>query len=136
MCNEVGQDMRHPGAGCAITRERQFCVKRDFFRTRLRVPVKIPVRPRPKRARRLIFLSATDAEERVRPVIELFQFVRASDRARMSCVVRFHDNAFGWEVRFFDCNVFIFGRGAFPTRALAIQWALAERDTLQRERRR
>ena len=53
----------------------------------------------------------------------------------MSCVLRFHDNAFGWEVRFFDCNVFMFGRGAFPTRTLAIQWAVAERDTLRRERR-
>ncbi len=53
----------------------------------------------------------------------------------MSCVVRFHDNAFGWEVRFFECNVFMFGRGAFPTQALAIQWAVAERDTLRRERR-
>jgi hypothetical protein len=49
----------------------------------------------------------------------LFEFVRASDRAPMTCELRFQGENCGWEVQFFVRGDFTFGRGAFVTRARA-----------------
>jgi len=108
----------------------------DFGRTGLRPPIggefrSQPVVPRVEAGVPVDISARTHSEEPVEPVLELFQFVRAFDRARMSCVLRFEGDAFGWDVRFFECNVFVFGRGAFPTRALAVQWAVAERQAME-----
>jgi hypothetical protein len=40
----------------------------------------------------------------------LFAFVRASDRAPMSCELRFHGESYGWEVQFFERGEFMCGR--------------------------
>jgi hypothetical protein len=53
----------------------------------------------------------------------LFEFIRASDRAPMSCELRFHGESYGWEVQFFERGELRSGRGAFVTKALAILWA-------------
>ena len=37
-----------------------------------------------------------------RPGELLFQFVRASDRASLSCELRFHGESFGWEAQFLE----------------------------------
>jgi hypothetical protein len=60
----------------------------------------------------------------------LFAFVRGSDRAPMSCELRFHGESYGWEVQFFERDEFLCGRGAFVTRALAVHWAEEERRAL------
>jgi hypothetical protein len=62
----------------------------------------------------------------------LFEFVRAADRAPMSCVLRFHGESYGWEVQFFERSETCGGRLAFSTRTSAIRWAEAERDALER----
>ena len=62
----------------------------------------------------------------------LFEFVRATDRAPMSCELRFHVESFGWEVQFFVRGDFFSGRGAFVTKALAILWAEQERKEYER----
>jgi len=60
----------------------------------------------------------------------LFEFVRASDRAPMSCELRFNGESYGWEAQFFERGEFHRSRGGFGTRALAEQWASVERDAL------
>ena len=35
-----------------------------------------------------------------RPGERLFEFVRASDKAPMSCELRFHGESYGWEAQF------------------------------------
>jgi hypothetical protein len=57
----------------------------------------------------------------------LYEFVRASDRAPMSCELRFHGQSYGWEVQFFERGEIFASRGAFPTREQAVQWATTER---------
>jgi hypothetical protein len=37
-----------------------------------------------------------------RPGETLFEFLRASDRAPMSCELRFHGESYGWEAQFFE----------------------------------
>jgi hypothetical protein len=62
----------------------------------------------------------------------LFAFRRARDRAAMSCALRFHGQAYGWEVQFFARGDFLCGRrGGVSTRAGAIPWAEQERDTFE-----
>jgi hypothetical protein len=58
-----------------------------------------------------------------RPGELLFEFVRASDRAPMSCELRFHGESYGWEAQFFERGDLLCSRGGFVTRALAVQWA-------------
>jgi len=60
----------------------------------------------------------------------LFEFVRASDTAPMSCELRFNGESYGWEAQFFERGEFHRSRGGFGTRALAEQWASVERDAL------
>jgi hypothetical protein len=51
-------------------------------------------------------------------VAKLFEFVRANDRAPMSCELRFHGESYRWEVQFFERGELLSGRGAFVTKAL------------------
>lgn len=37
-----------------------------------------------------------------RPGELLFEFLRASDRAPMSCELRFHGESYGWEAQFLE----------------------------------
>jgi len=62
----------------------------------------------------------------------LFEFLRASDNAPMSCELRFNGESFGWEVQFFERGEFLRSRGGFGTRTLAVQWATVERDAMTR----
>lgn len=57
----------------------------------------------------------------------LFEFVRASDRAMIRCELRFNGESYGWEAQFFEGGELWYSRGAFVTKALAIQWATEER---------
>jgi len=62
----------------------------------------------------------------------LFEFLRASDRRRVTCELRFHDESHGWEGAFLESGTDRFHRrGAFVTRALAAQWAAVERKALE-----
>ena len=61
----------------------------------------------------------------------LFEFVRASDRAPMSCELRFHGESYGWEAQFFERGEFWYGHGAFVMRAQAVQWVELERAALE-----
>jgi hypothetical protein len=56
-----------------------------------------------------------------RPGELLFEFVRASDRAPMSCELRFHGESYGWEARFFERGELFHSRGGFVTRTLAVR---------------
>ena len=62
-----------------------------------------------------------------RPGEVLFEFVRASDRAPMTCELRFHGESYDWEAQFFERGELFFSRGGFVTRALAVQFADQER---------
>jgi hypothetical protein len=62
----------------------------------------------------------------------LFEFIRASDLAPMSCELRFHGESFGWEAQFFERGEFFASRGAFVTRAMAVQWAEEERKVIEK----
>ena len=45
----------------------------------------------------------------------LFEFVRASDRAPMSCELRFHGESYGWEAQFLERGELLFSRGGLST---------------------
>lgn len=53
----------------------------------------------------------------------LFEFLRGSDRAPLSCELRFHGESYGWEALFFRRGELALSRGAFVTKGLAVQWA-------------
>jgi hypothetical protein len=61
----------------------------------------------------------------------LFEFIRASDRAPMSCELRFHGESFGWEAQFFERGDLCYSHGAFVTKAAAIRWAEEERKAME-----
>jgi hypothetical protein len=61
----------------------------------------------------------------------LFEFVRASDRAPMTCELRFHGETYGWEAQFFKRGELSRSHGAFVTRAAAVQWAEQERKAIE-----
>jgi hypothetical protein len=65
----------------------------------------------------------------------LFEFVRASDRAPMSCELRFHGESYGWEAQFLVRGELLMSRGAFVTRAAAVLWAETERGALESQSR-
>ena len=48
----------------------------------------------------------------------LFEFVRASDRAPMSCELRFHGESYGWEAQFLERGEILASRGGFGLREL------------------
>jgi len=68
-----------------------------------------------------------------RPGEPLFDFIRASDRAPMSCELRFHGESYGWEAQFLERRELFYSRGGFVTRALAVQWAEEERKAIERQ---
>lgn len=65
-----------------------------------------------------------------KPGQALFEFVRKSDGAIISCELRFHGESFGWEAQFFERGDLVYSRGGFVLRALAVQWAEEERKAL------
>jgi len=79
--------------------------------------------------------SPKAAPRRPKPGEVLFEFIRASDRAPMSCELRFHGESYGREAQFFERGELFYSRGGFVTRALAVQWAEEERKALTTSRR-
>ena len=69
-----------------------------------------------------------------RPGERLFEFLRGggSDRAPMTCELRFNGESYGWEAQFFERGELWYAHGAFVTRALAMQWAEEERKAIER----
>jgi hypothetical protein len=49
----------------------------------------------------------------------------------MTCELRFHGETYGWEIQFFERGDFLYGHGAFVTKALAIRWAEQERNAME-----
>ena len=49
----------------------------------------------------------------------------------MSCDLRFHGEAYGWEAQFLERGELMYRRGGFPTRAQAVQWAQEERKAME-----
>jgi hypothetical protein len=79
--------------------------------------------------------KATPAPPRVAtPGFLLFEFVRASDRAPLSCELRFHGESYGWEAQFLERGELFASRGAFVTRKAAIAWAEEECKAMERQR--
>jgi hypothetical protein len=64
----------------------------------------------------------------------LLAFVRASDRAPMTCELRFHGESYGWEAQFLERGELLYARGGFVLRALAVQWAEQEQKALEGRR--
>jgi hypothetical protein len=62
----------------------------------------------------------------------LFEFVRASDRAPMSCELRCHGEAYGWEAQFLQRGELRYSHAGFVTRAAAGQWADEERKAMEK----
>jgi hypothetical protein len=62
----------------------------------------------------------------------LFEFMRASDRAPISCEVRYHGESSGWEVQFLEQDEVFSRRGGFTTCQAAIAWAELERATMEK----
>jgi hypothetical protein len=62
----------------------------------------------------------------------LFEFVRASDRALMSCELRFHGESYGWEAEFLERGELFASRDGFVTRKAAMAWAEEERKATER----
>jgi hypothetical protein len=46
-----------------------------------------------------------------RPAERLFECVRMSDGAPMSCTLRFHGESCGWEAQFFEAGELFYSRG-------------------------
>ena len=63
-----------------------------------------------------------------RPGELLFEFIRASDHAPMSCELRFHGASYGWEAQILERGELLVSHGGFPLRALAVAWAEGERE--------
>jgi glutaredoxin-related protein len=59
----------------------------------------------------------------------LFEFIRNLDQAHFRCELRSHDG-WGIEAQFWMNGELLIGR-RFDTRALAVQWAMAERQALE-----
>ena len=68
-----------------------------------------------------------------RPGELLFEFIRGSDRAPMSCEFRFHGESYGWEAQFLvERGELSHSHGGFTTRAAAVQWANEERKAIEK----
>ena len=69
-----------------------------------------------------------------RPRTELlFEFVRPSNHAPMSCALLFHGESYGWEALFYERGELFISHGGFALRAMAIHWAEAERKAMETE---
>ena len=62
----------------------------------------------------------------------LFEFVRASDRAPMSCELHFHGESYGWEVQFLERGELRYSHGPFVLRELAAHWADEQRKAMEK----
>src|SRR5262245_32511839 len=79
--------------------------------------------------KRAMLWNAPPPPRQPKPGELLFEVQRASDKRFVRVELRFHGESYGWEVQFIEDDCWHFcGRGAFPTRALAVQWAEVERD--------
>jgi hypothetical protein len=63
----------------------------------------------------------------------LFEFMRASDRAPISCELRYHGESSGWEAQFLEHGELLSRRGGFTTCEAAIAWAKLERATMEKD---
>jgi hypothetical protein len=61
----------------------------------------------------------------------LFEFVRLSDRAPMSCELRFHGESWGWEAQFLERGELFYSR-RFDLGWQAVQWAELEREAIEK----
>jgi hypothetical protein len=61
----------------------------------------------------------------------LFEFLRASDHAPMSCELRFNGESYGWEAQFLKRGELVISRGGFVTKKLAVQRAELERAAME-----
>ena len=81
------------------------------------------------RKRALLWNAPSPPPRQPKPGELLFEFQRSRDKRFVRVELRFHGESYGWEVQFIeDDGSHVYGRGAFPTRALAVQWAEIERD--------
>ena len=71
------------------------------------------------------------APQKARPAERLFEFVRESDRAPMSCELRFHGESYGWEAMFLKRGDLFYSR-RFILKAEAIAWANCERPSIEK----
>jgi hypothetical protein len=71
--------------------------------------------------------------ERHVPSELLFEFVRVSDQAPMSCELRFHGESYGWEALIRERGELFVSHGAFTTKAAAIRWAEQMRQAMESE---
>jgi hypothetical protein len=62
----------------------------------------------------------------------LIEFVRASDRAPKSCELKFHGESYSWEALSLERGDLFASHGGFVMRALAVQWAEAERTAIEK----
>jgi hypothetical protein len=62
----------------------------------------------------------------------LFEFMRASDSAPISCEVSYHGESSGWEAQFLEQGEAFSSRGGFATCQAAIAWAELERATMEK----
>jgi hypothetical protein len=76
------------------------------------------------------YKSPAPSQERLKGEV-LFEFFRASDRAPMSCELRFHGESYGWEAVFLERGELFASHGGFGTKAQAVQWAEAERKAME-----
>lgn len=83
--------------------------------------------------KQMLWNSPRPPARQPRPGEPLFAFVRSSDRAPMSCELRFHGESWGWEAQFYERGEFLIGR-RFVTRSLAVQWADEERKAIELDR--
>jgi len=80
------------------------------------------------RQRALLWNAPRPPPRQPKPGELLFEFQRASDKRILRAELRFNGESYRWEVQFLEGGDLVYGRGAFTTRALAVQWAEIERD--------
>lgn len=66
-----------------------------------------------------------------RPGERLFECIRKSDGAALTCELRFNGESYGWEAQFLERGELWYSRGGFVLRELAVQWATAERKDFE-----
>jgi hypothetical protein len=63
----------------------------------------------------------------------LFEFVRVSDQAPMSCELRFHAESYSWEARILERGELHVSDSAFMTKSAAIRRAEEMRPAMESE---
>lgn len=66
-----------------------------------------------------------------KPGEPLWAFVRQSDKKLYECELRFNGESYGWEAQIFEQGELLAAHGGFVTRALAAQWAVVIRESLE-----